>query len=75
MLIFWNIWHAVVIKNKEDDVAKIGMRDTPMVVNHEASICENLLGMIVHSKDEAFKLYNNYTTQTGFVIGKINLDM
>jgi hypothetical protein len=31
---------------------------------------EDLLGMIVYNEDEAYKLYNDYATRTGFSIWK-----
>ncbi|KAL4625984.1 hypothetical protein ACB092_05G063800, partial [Castanea dentata] len=41
------------------------MRDSFMIVNHEGQ-SENLLGMVVNSEEEAYKLYNEYAMQTGF---------
>ena len=40
-----------------------------MIVNHEGQ-SENLLGMVVNSEEEAYKLYNEYAMQTGFSIRK-----
>ena len=38
-------------------------------INHEGQ-SENLLGMVLNSKEEAYKLYNEYALRTGFSIRK-----
>ena len=38
-------------------------------INHEGQ-SENLLGMVLNSKEEAYKLYNKYVMQTGFSMRK-----
>ena len=34
---------------------------------------ENLLGMVVHSEEEAYKLYNDYAIRIGFSVRKEKL--
>ena len=47
------------------------MRDSS-IVNHEGQ-SENLLGMVLNSEEEAYKLYNEYVMQIEFSIRKIKI--
>ena len=38
--------------------------------NEELQDVENLLGVVVHSEEETYKLYNNYAIQIGFSVRK-----
>ena len=42
-------------------------------VDEELQDAENLLGMVVHSEKETYKLYNDYAIRIGFIVQ--NLDM
>ena len=41
--------------------------------NEELQDVENLLGMVVHSEEEAYKLYNDYAIKIGFSVQKEKL--
>ena len=43
-----------------------------VLVNHEGQ-SENLLGMVLNSEEEAYKLYNKYVMQIEFSIRKIKI--
>ena len=38
--------------------------------SEELQDVENLLGMVVHSEEEAYKLYNDYAIRIGFSVRK-----
>ncbi|KAL4603589.1 hypothetical protein ACB092_10G134800 [Castanea dentata] len=49
----------------------LGCDETDITVNEEGvEDTETLLGMVVHSEDKAYKLYNDYAIQIGFSVRK-----
>ncbi|GMY38846.1 protein FAR1-RELATED SEQUENCE 6-like, partial [Fagus crenata] len=57
----------------EEGLQDIELKNSPVVVNLNVTNDENLLGMVVYSDDEAYKLYNDYATRIGFSIRKEKL--